>query len=61
MTRMGASDIRQAHTSGRRLVPVLLDIDEFNRLPGQVFAASRSAHSGQVEMVFEQYYLSLPC
>ena len=50
---MGASDIRQARTPGRRQVPVLLDVDEFNRLPAQVFAASRPPHSGQAELVFE--------
>ena len=48
---MGA--ISHAGKPNRRRVPVTLDIDEWDRLPERVFAASRSPYLGHSQLLFE--------
>jgi hypothetical protein len=49
----GVGAISYAGKPSKRRVPVILDIDEWDRLPGRVFAASRSPHLGDSELLFE--------
>lgn len=48
---MGA--ISYARKPNKRRVPVTLDIDEWERLPDRIWAASRSPHLGDSELLFE--------
>jgi hypothetical protein len=45
--------ISYAEKPNKRRVPVILDIDEWDRLPDRVFADSRSPHLGDSELLFE--------
>lgn len=49
----GVGAINHAGQPNRRRVPVALDIDEWDRLPDQIFAASRSPYLGDAQLFFE--------
>lgn len=49
----GVGAISYAGKPNKRRVPVILDIDECDRLPGRIFAASRSPYLGDSELLFE--------
>lgn len=53
MRSRGVGAISYAGKPNKRRVPVILDVDEWDRLPDQVFAASRSPHLGDSELLFE--------
>lgn len=48
---MGA--ISYAGKPNKRRVPVILDVDEWDRLPDRIWAATRSLHLGDSELLFE--------
>jgi hypothetical protein len=53
MRSRGVGAINHAGKPSKRRVPVVLDVDEWDRLPDRIFAASRSPHLGDAELLFE--------
>lgn len=53
MRSRGVGAISYAGKPNKRRVPVILDVDEWDRLPDRIFAASRSPYLGDSELLFE--------